>query len=346
MNIGEMIKQNILDIESQLNVDLSAKSLKPVVFIDNTNFATDENPLAIVHLDLFNAKDVVPLKSKMNSNDAFTITNLVGDDSVYCLWGNENKDVIYNSLEEWGYPISNKTVFFDLRAAASNFYNREINNFEDIQNIVSYSSDSLELIFSSKESIMYSLFLDMLNSGYSEATFTKNIENLIMENELIIADNLYKGQEFRAGKSNIEFEREELANLELFVDNMAQYNDEIEAYLNAKVTQAGMSDVHRMLLSEKATMCRMKRDVYRYTKSLIQTYKKEDFETFKFYYKTMDMYLLIEDAFILGEWIKNENTPFAAFVSDLGASFALSTATYAQTYMLRKNVLAKLNNVK
>lgn len=342
INVNEMIKQNIQDIESQLNVDLSGKSLKPIVFIDNTNFTKDNNPLAIVHLDLFNAKDVVPLQGKMENNDAFTITNLLGDDAVYCLWGDSNKKAIYDSLEEWGYPISNKTMFFDLREAASSFYNKEITSFEDIQNIISYSTDSIELIFSSKESVMYSLFIDMINSGYNNDLFNKTVEELILDNELVIADNIYKGKEFRTGKSNIEFEKEELVNLELFVDNMLTYNKEIEEYLNLKVNNTPMSEVQKMLLSEKATMCRVKKDVYNYTKSLINAYKNEDFDTYKFYYKTIDMYLLIEDAFILNEWIKNDKTRFSQFVGDLGASFALSTATYAQTYMLRKNVLAKL----
>lgn len=342
INISEMIRQNIQDIECQLNVDLSTKSLKPVVFIDNTNFKKDNNPLAIVHLDLFNAKDVVPLQSKMDENDAFNITNLLGDNAIYCLWGDENKEDIYNSLEGWGYPISNKTIFIDLRKEASAFYKKEINKFEDIQNIVSYSTDSMELIFTSKESVMYSLFIDMINSGYDNDLFNKSVEELILENELVIVDNLYKGKEFRAGESNIEFEKTELENLSLFVDKMLTYNQEIEEYLTAKVNNTKINDVQKMLLSEKATMCRIKKDVYNYTKSLIKAYENEDFETYKFYYKTIDMYLLIEDAFILSEWIKNENTNFSNFVGDLGASFALSTSTYAQTYMLRKNVLAKL----
>ena len=52
VNIDNMIKQNIRDIELQLSVDLTSKCLKPLVFIDNTNFIKDKNPLAIVHLML------------------------------------------------------------------------------------------------------------------------------------------------------------------------------------------------------------------------------------------------------------------------------------------------------
>lgn len=342
MDIKAIIKQNIQEIEAQLNVNLTDKYLKPIVFIDNTNFGCDENPLAIVHLDLFNAKDVVSLKGKLNTDDAFSITNLVGEETVYCLWGNDNIKTIQMKLEEWGYPLTKKSKFFDLKEAANKFYGKEINNFEDIQNIISYSTESIDLIFSSKESVMYSLFIDMINNEYNNEELVNTIENLILENELANADNIYKGREFRAAKSNIELEQDELANLEMFVDYMSKYNVELCEYLQTRVNNTEMNEVHRMLLTEKATMCRFKNDVYKYTKALLQAYKNEDFETYKFYYKTLDMYTMIEDAFILSESLKDEDTSFSRFVSDLGGAFAMSTATYAQTYMLRKNVMAKL----
>ena len=285
---------------------------------------------------------MVPLKGKLDPNDAFAVTNLVGDDIVYCLWGNENLVEIKTALEEWGYPISDKTDFFDLKEAANLFYKRNIVSFEDVQDIISYSNESMDLIFSSKESIMYSLFIDMINNNYTNNDLSKSIESLILENEMVIEDNIYKGREFREGNSNIEFEKDELVNLELFVDSMIQYNKEVCEYLQSKINNAKMNEVHKMLLSEKATMCRFKSDVYKYTKAFINTYRNDDFDTYKFYYKTLDMYTMIEDAFILSEWIKDKDSSFGRFVLDLGGAFILSTATYAQTYMLRKNVLAKL----
>ena len=39
--------------------------------------------------------------------------------------------------------------------------------------------------------------------------------------------------------------------------------------------------------------------------------------------------------------MKND-TAFSSFVADLGNVFKMSTATYANTYLLRKNVLAKV----
>lgn len=343
MDIKKITKQNIQEIEAQLNINLTEKYLKPLVFIDNTNFASDNNPLAIVHLDLFNAKDVVSLKGKLNADDAFTITNLVGEETVYCLWGNDNIKTIQRKLEEWGYPITNKVIFMDLKEEASNFYNRDIKMFEDIQDIISYSSESMDLIFSSKESMMYSLFIDMINNGYVNDNINNTIENLILENELANADNIYKGREFRTTKSNIELQKDELVNLELFVDNMTIYNTELLNYLEARIYNTELNEVHQMLLSEKATMCRFKNDVYKYTKALLNAYKNEDFETYKFYYKTLDMYTMMEDAYILSEALNGEVSSFADFVADLGNAFAMSTATYAQTYMLRKNVIAKLN---
>lgn len=341
MDINSVIKQNIQDVELQLNVNLSEKSLKPMVFIDNTNFNKSENPLAIVHLDLFDAKDVISIKDKVKTEDAFTISNLLGDKSVYCVWGKDNLNSVKTMLENCGYAMTERTIFFDLKNAANVFYNENIDNFEDVQRIISYDAESLDLIFSSKESIMYSLFIDMINKGYVNSELEDTLNNLIQENEEASAKNIIKGNEFRNSKSSIEFERSELENLEKFVEYMQEYNMQMEDYLNNKIKNSNLLDVHKMLLSEKATMCRFKKDVYTYTKALLDANKKNDFETYKFYYKTLDMYVLMEDAYILSNEMKNDNA-FSSFVADLGNVFKMSTATYANTYLLRKNVLAKL----
>ena len=115
----------------------------------------------------------------------------------------------------------------------------------------------------------------------------------------------------------------------------------MEHYLNNKIKNSNLLDVHKMLLSEKAMMCRFKKDVYTYTKALLDANKKNDFETYKFYYKTLDMYVLMEDAYILSNAM-DKDTSFSSFVADLGNAFKMSTSTYANTYLLRKNVLAKL----
>lgn len=343
MDIKTIVKQNIQDIETQLSINLSEKYLKPIVFIDNTNFGSDENPLAIVHLDIFDSKDVVSLRENLNAEDAFIITNLVGEETVYCTWGESNVVMIKERLEEWGYLMSSKTVFFDLKKEASDFYNRKIESFEDVQNIISFADGDMDLIFSSKESVMYSLFIDMLNNGYKNDVLESTIEHLILQNELANADNIFKGREFRTAKSSIGLEENELVNLQKFVDSMMECNALMGEYLDARVKSSDLNSVHRMLLDEKATMCRFKKSAYVYTKALLKAYENEDFETYTFYYKTLDMYALIEDAYILSEVIKDETNSFSRFVADLGSTFTMSTASHAQAYLLRKNVIAKLN---
>lgn len=342
MDINSIIKQNIYDIESQLNTDLSNKEFKPMIFIDNTNFNKIENPLAIVHLSIFDSKDVVVIKDNLKEEDAFSIVNLVGDKAVYCLWGMDYIDDVKSLLVECNYPISDKTIFLDLKETASSFYGKSIDTFEDVQNIVSYASESVDLIFSSKESIMYSLFIDMINNGYESCDLESTLEDIIKENEFACVDSIFKGREFRNSKSSIEFENSELINLELFASCMKEYNTQMEEYLNSKLKSNNLSEVHRMLLSEKTVMCRFKKDVYTYTIALLEANKKNDFDTYKFYYKTLDMYALMEDAFILSNELKEVNS-FSNFVKDLGVVFSMSTSTYANTFLLRKNVLAKLN---
>ena len=343
MNISEIIKENILSIEAQLNVDMNNKSLKPIVFIDNTNFNKTETPLAIVHLDIFDAKDVVALDSKMNVEDPFNIINLIGEESVYCVWGKENVAEIKAKLVDWGYVITDKTTIFDLREAASDFYNKTINSFEDIQSIISFASSDVEAIYTSKETIMYSLFIDMLNNDYTNDVLDDSIRNLIVQAEMTNADNIYKGAEFRKTNSNIEFEKRELALLEEFSNNMYEYNVQMSDYLNNRLAQNDLNDVCRMLLSEKATMCRYKKDIYKYTTELLKTYKNDNFESYKFYFKTLQMYAMMEDAFIFADAIEDKNSTLRNFALELGSFFVGSTATYAYTYLLRKNVVAKLN---
>ena len=342
MEINKIIKESIQSLEAQTKVNLETNCLKPIVFIDNTNFKGNENPLAIVHLELFNAKDVIELKSFTNDSDAFNIANLLGDEAIYCVWGNDNLTEVKNKLIEFGYPVNNETIFFDVKTEANNFYQTDIETFEDTQKVIQYASESLDLIFSSKESVVYSLFLDMINNGYNNNMLFDTVKNLVNKNEVAYASNIHKGVDFRTAKSNIEFDKSELINLEMFVDVMSEYNKEIGAYLNDRLANTELSDVHRMILSEKATLCRVKNDTYTYTKALLNAYKNEEFETYRFYYKTLEMYTMIEDAFILSESIINEETPFSSFVCDLGSTFAMSTATFANTYMLRKNVMAKL----
>lgn len=341
MDISAIIKQNIQDVELQLNVDLSEKALKPMIFIDNTNFNNNENPLAIVHLDLFDAKDVVMIKNNRTIDEALLISNLVGDKSVYCVWGNDNLNSVKTMLENSGYMITERTLFFDLKEAANMFYNTKIDNFEDVQNLISYDSESLDLIFFSKESIMYSLFLDMMNKGYVNSDLEDTLNNLIKENEIVSAMNIHKGNEFRNAKSSIDFQYSELDNLATFIEYMQEYNVQMEYYLNNKINNSNLSDVHRMLLSEKATMCRFKKDVYTYTKALLEANKNNEFETYKFYFKTLDMYALMEDAYILSCEMNTDDT-LLSFAKDLGDVFEMSTSTYANMYLLRKNVFAKL----
>lgn len=222
MDISSIIKQNIQDVEVQLNIDLSEKVLKPMMFIDNTNL--NDNPLAIVHLDLFNAKDVITIKDKINTDDAFMLSNLLTDKAVYCVWGTDNLNNVKIMLENSGYMITEKTLFFDLKDAANIFYDEQIDTFEDVQKLIAYDSDSLDLIFSSKESVMYSLFLDMINKGYINTKLEDTLNNLINENEIASAMNINKGNELRNSKSSIEFHYSEIEHLDKFVEYMQEHN--------------------------------------------------------------------------------------------------------------------------
>lgn len=343
MNMNEIIKENILNIEAQLNVDMNNKSLKPMVFIDNANFNKSKSPLAIIHLDIFDAKDVVALDSKMNVDDPFNLVNLIGEETVYCVWGKDNVNEIKDKLVDWGYVITDKTTLFDLKEAASNFYNKTINSFEDVQSIISFASSDIEAIYTSKETIMYSLFIDMLNNEYTNDVLEDSIRNLIIQAEMTNADNIYKGSEFRKANSNIEFEERELALLEEFSNNMYEYNVQMGDYLNNRLAQDNLNDVCRMLLSEKATMCRYKKDIYKYTTELLKTYKNDSFETYKFYFKRLQMFSMMEDAFIFADAVEDKNSALRNFALELGSFFVESTSTYACTYLLRKNIVAKLN---
>ena len=343
MNMNKIIKENILSIETQLNVDMNSRNLKPIVFIDNLNFNKVENPLAIVHLDVFDAKDVVALDSKMNSNDPFNIINLVGEEAAYCIWGKDNITEIKSKLVDWGYTVTDKTVMFDLKEAASNFYNKAINGFEDVQSIISFASSNVEAIYTSKETIMYSLFIDMLNNNYTNDVLEDSIENIIIQAEMTNADNIYKGSEFRKANSSIAFEEKELGLLEEFSSNMYEYNSQMSDYLNSRLGQGDLNKVCRMLLSEKAVMCRYKKDIYKYTMELLNQYKNESYDRYNFYFKMLQMYALMEDAFIFADVVDSQNNELKNFALDLGSYFVESPATYAYTYLLRKNVLAKLN---
>lgn len=343
MDIKAVVQKNIKDIEMQLNTPLHREIVKPMVFIDNISFLNKKDPLAVVYLELFDGQDVVQLKSNLLSNDAFNILNLLGDECIYFLWGDDNKEIVRDSLEQWQFTISIKTEFIDLKKEAIQFYNRDIEDFDDVLDLISFSNSDVETIFKSKESIMFSLYVDMVNKGYKNRILNLTLGEAITQCELACIDTLSKGVSFRKERSSIEILGEEMPLLKRMVSFMKQYNTDMEYYLTQIIKSGMLNDIYINLISEKASMCRIKKDTCLYLDKLIEAYSKEDFMTYKFYLKSTELYSLMEDAYILSENIDDLNDSFSEFINCLASTFRMSTVPYAYAFILRKNVMKKLN---
>ena len=340
MGIISLVNKNIEEIKNQVQVPLDIKTMKPIVFIDNINFKNTENPLAIVHLELFDAKDVIELRSRMNNDDIFNLVNMIDESTVYCVWGDVNVEEIKSSLIEWGYDISNKTTFLDLKKESTEFFGRDFDTFEDVVEAVFEDRYSLDLIFNTKESVMYSLLLEMCNNGYDNGVITASIEDLINNAEKLYRQLAYKGESFREQKSSIELLESELVNLSTFVDKMSEYNSVMNEQYTAIINNESMPMLYRNMLMEKAMLCRFKIDTYKYLRKLLNIYEKENFDAYKFNLKATELYTVMEDAYVLSQDVEDDK--FGDFVKELGNSFNMSTAVYANSFILRKNIINTL----
>lgn len=345
MNINSIIKNHIQTIETQLTVDFKEKSLRPLMFINNINFNENDDIYAITHLELFDSKEVVSLKSRQDRDNMFSTVNLIGDDAIYITWGCENLEELKNALTKWDYPISSETKFMDLKAEASEFLNIEINDFNDIKSYISFADSNIDTIFANKETIMYSLFVELINRGYKNTLIETTLEENIKSYKLSYIDNSYKGLEFRKLKSSLSLEmKEELEHLKNFSIAMSTYNDNVGKYIDNALKTRNLNDVQSGLLNDRLIMHRYKKDCYKYILSLVDIYiNEEDLSNYIFNIKSTELYCIMEDAFILRNSIEEE-TEFTNFLSILGEYFQNSLSSVANSFILKQNIISKISN--
>lgn len=345
MTIQNYIDKHILELNQELKIDLNNKITKPVIFIDNFNYSSDKALVGIAYLNTFAEEEIVNFDEDMRVDNIFSLVNLIDDSFILCLWGQDNIDEIKADLNSKGICISENTIIVDLKQESSKFFDTNMTEIEDATSVISFSNMPIVNSFDTKETIMYALYIEMINNGYMNDNLLESVDISINKIHHAYMSNSYKGASFRETKGDIIIEKSELEYMSKFAQDMSLYlkvcSEEIERIL----MNENISDTARLLLEEKLTVMKVKKGIYTYIKVMCEEFKNQDMSEYIFYLRTIELYLMMEDAYRYSSELSmlDSYDSYSNFVSQLGATFSMSGSPNAYAYILRKNVLSLLS---
>lgn len=347
MDIKNIIKNEVVSYESSLCLNTSDNVLKTMVFVDNINLDINEPIFAVMDIPVLNSCEYVTLNERRNEDEMFNILNLLGEETVYVVWGDKNVDSLKNVISDYGYTINDNTVIFDIKKESEKFFGYgEVSSIDIIKDVfidsnIIESEDELKINENNiNQNLMHKLIKVMFVEGYSNELLESNIDSLLLEKKRLMDLNLNAVKLFKKEKSTLTLNKNELSLLNDFSKYMLDYHMVMEDVYLKSAKDESLNTSLRVLAQDKARVSRYKINLYKFTINSIKANENIDLENVNIYYKAIETYALIDDCAIISKYIKESDSLYS-FVHELGSVFINLSGAKAYSYMLHRGIVTE-----
>lgn len=344
MDIKNIIKNEMIAYENSLMLNVEDSIIKTMVFVDNINLNSGNPVLAVVDMPVLNSVELVTLNESIKDGEYFNALTLIGKETIYCVWGNENIESLKNILVNFDYGVDENTVFLDIRKAYCDAYGVKELSLNCIVDALVDSKMFLmeELMLGEDVSIakvMHGLMRFMLLDGYKNEEMNIKIKDALSEKKELYFLHQDVSSSFRKEKATLSLNKVELSELEEFSKNMIIYHEAMEDVYCKASQDNSISFELRELAREKSLVSRYKINAHKFALNSINANKENDFEEINIYFKSVELYSLIDDCMEVIKYI-DSNDSLYLFVSELGASF-MNKFGRTYSYLLRRNIVSE-----
>lgn len=347
MDIKSIIKNEIVSYESSLCLNVNDKMLKTMVFVDNINLNMNEPIFAVMDIPVLNSCEYITLNERRNEDEMFNILNLLGEETVYVVWGDKNVDSLKNVISDYGYTMGDNTIVFDIKKESEKFFGYgEISSIDIIKDVlidcdIISSEDELKINENNiNQNLMHKLMKVMLVEGYNNGILENSIDSLLLEKKRLFDSNLNAVKLFKKEKSTLTLSKKELSLMNDFSKQMLDYHMVMEGVYLKSANDESLNTSLRVLAQDKARISRYKINLYKFTMNSIKANESSDLENINIYYKAIEMYSLIDDCAVMSKHVKESDILYS-FIHELGSVFINLSGAKAYSYMLHRGIVTE-----
>lgn len=344
MDIKNIIRNEMMAYENSLMLNVEDNIMKTMVFVDNINLNIGNPVFAVLDIPVLNSVEVVTLNESIEPGEAFNALTLLGEETVYCVWGNDNIESLKNILMNFNYEVNENTVFLDIKKAYCDLYGiSELSLNCVVEALVDSKMFAMEELMIGEEisiaKVMHGLLKFMLVDGYKNEEMNVKIKDALSEKKTLYFAHQDITSSFRKEKATLTLNKIELDELKEFSESMMVYHEAMEDVYRKASQDSSLSIELRELAREKSLVSRYKINVHKFALNSIKANKENNLDEISIYFKSIELYSLIDDCMEMIKYM-DSNDSLYLFVSELGAPF-MNKSGRTYSYLLRRNIVSE-----